>query len=104
MNKKSFKHKLAAIFYADVAGYSRLTGEDEVGTHTRLSQYLDLMAEQIEQHQGRVVHYAGDAILADFNSVSASLRCADTIQQALASLNQGDSKVKLIIQKRTSIC
>ena len=58
--------KLAAILYADVAGYSRLTGEDEEGAHRRLSQYLDLISGAIKEHHGRVVHYAGDAVLADF--------------------------------------
>ena len=42
--------KLAAILYADVAGYSRLTGEDEEGTHRKLSEYLDLITGVIEQH------------------------------------------------------
>ncbi len=56
--------KLTAILYADVAEYSRLTGEDEEGTHHRLREYLDRIAAAIEQHRGRVVHYAGDAVLA----------------------------------------
>ena len=41
MTDQSMPRKLAAILYADVAGYSRLTGEDEEGTHRRLSEYLD---------------------------------------------------------------
>ena len=47
--------KLAVILYADVAGYSRLTGEDEDATHRTLSEYLDLMAAAIGHHRGRVV-------------------------------------------------
>ena len=58
--------KLAAVLYADVAGYSRLTGEDEDATHRRLSEYLDLVSDSIGRHQGKVIHYAGDAVLADF--------------------------------------
>jgi class 3 adenylate cyclase len=50
--------KLAAILYADVAGYSRLTGEDEEGTHRRLSEYLDLISTDIGRHDGCVVHHA----------------------------------------------
>ncbi len=46
--------KLAAILYADVAGYSRLTGEDEEGTHRRLSEYLDLISSAVKEHQGSV--------------------------------------------------
>ena len=57
--------KLAAILYADVAGYSRLTGDDEDATHRRLSEYLDLVSDTVERHRGRVMHYAGDAVLAD---------------------------------------
>ena len=60
--------KLAAILYADVAGYSRLTGEDEDGTHRTLRTYLDLISSSIQEHSGRVVHYAGDAVLADFGN------------------------------------
>ena len=52
--------KLAAILYADVADYSRLTGENENATHRRLSEYLDLVSNSIGQHQGKVVHFAGD--------------------------------------------
>ncbi len=50
--------------YADVAGYSRLTGEDEDATHRTLSEYLDLIASTVEPHRGQIMHYAGDAVLA----------------------------------------
>jgi len=80
--------KLAAIFYADVAGYSRLTGEDEDATHRHLSEYLDLVSNSIKQHQGKVVHYAGDAVLADFNTVTNALECAASIQSDLSNRNQ----------------
>ena len=79
--------KLTAILYADVAEYSRLTGEDEEGTHRRLSQYLDLISASIEQHQGRVVHYAGDAVLADFGTVTGALSCAAAVQRDLQERN-----------------
>jgi adenylate cyclase len=79
--------KLAAILYADVAGYSRLTGEDEEGTHKQLGVALDLITNQIKIKGGRVVHYAGDAVLADFGSVVAVVDCAVTIQRALAEQN-----------------
>ena len=80
--------KLAAILYADVAGYSRLTGDDEEGTHRRLSKYLDLISDGVTEHHGRVVHYAGDAVLADFGTVTEVLTCATSIQRSLASQNQ----------------
>ncbi len=80
--------KLAAILYADVAGYSRLTGEDEEGTHRRLSTYLDAISESIKNHSGQVVHYAGDAVLADFPTVTDALGCAVRIQRDLAGRNR----------------
>ncbi len=80
--------KLSAIMYADVAGYSRLTGEDEEGTHRRLSTYLDAISEAVEKHSGQVVHYAGDAVLADFTTVTDALSCAVLIQGQLADRNR----------------
>ena len=80
--------KLAAIFYADVAGYSRLTGEDEDTTHRLLSEYLDLISKTIEEHRGRVMHYAGDAVLAKFDAVVAALSAAVAIQKQLKTRNQ----------------
>ena len=74
--EQRLQRKLAAILYADVAGYSRLTGEDEEGTHRTLRDYLDLVASRIERQRGRVVHYAGDAVLADFGTVVDALTCA----------------------------
>ena len=79
--------KLAAILYADVAGYSRLTGEDEDGTHRALRAGLDLIASKIREHSGRVVHYAGDAVLADFGTVVDALSSATAIQLDLAGVN-----------------
>jgi adenylate cyclase len=79
--------KLTAILYADVAGYSRLTGEDEDGTHRTLRTYLDLISSTIREHDGRVVHYAGDAVLADFPTVSDAVTCAVAVQKAIADQN-----------------
>ena len=50
--------KLVAILYADVADYSRLTGEDEDATHRKLSEYLDLISSTVDQHRGRIMHTA----------------------------------------------
>lgn len=87
MGSSQLPHKLTAILYADVAGYSRLTGEDEEGTHRRLSEYLDLISAFVESHHGRVVHYAGDAVLADFGSVINALSSAVAIQRELKIRN-----------------
>ena len=82
------KRKLAAIFFADVAGYSRLSGEDEEGTHRRLRSALDLLSDSIRSHNGVVVNYAGDAVLADFPTASEALTCATEIQHALNDNNE----------------
>jgi class 3 adenylate cyclase/lipopolysaccharide biosynthesis regulator YciM len=79
--------KLAAIMYADVAGYSRLTGEDEDATHRTLGDYLDLIESTIGSHRGEVMHYAGDAVLAKFESVGNALSGAADIQTQLAERN-----------------
>ena len=84
MTEENVTRKLTAILYADVAGYSRLTGEDEVGTHRQLSAGLDLISGAIEEAGGRVVHYAGDAVLAEFASVVAAVETAVGIQRQLA--------------------
>ncbi|MEE8216880.1 MAG: hypothetical protein V3S77_08945, partial [Acidiferrobacterales bacterium] len=55
MGPEPLERKLAAILYADVAGYSRLTGEDEDATHRTLSAYLDLISRTVEDHRGRVM-------------------------------------------------
>ncbi len=85
--EKRLPRKLAAIVYADVAGYSRLTGEDEDGTHRTLRSHLDLISSTIEEHSGRVVHYAGDAVLAMFDSVLDALLSSDAIQRGLENRN-----------------
>ena len=79
--------KLAAILYADVAEYSRLTGDDEDATHRILSEYLDLIAQTIESHRGQVMHYAGDAVLAKFDAVVNAVSAATEIQGLLAKRN-----------------
>jgi class 3 adenylate cyclase/TolB-like protein len=85
MAEEHVTRKLAAIFYADVAGYSRLMRVDELGTHRQLSVSLDLMADRIRNAGGQVVHYAGDAVLASFNSVVAATNCAIGIQRAISA-------------------
>lgn len=89
MDSKSLTRKLAAILYADVADYSRLTGEDEDGTHLVLRDYLDHISACVAGHNGTVVHYAGDAVLADFGTVTEALKCAVQIQNELGQRNSG---------------
>lgn len=96
MGTEPLERKLAAILYADVAGYSRLTGEDEEGTHRALRSYLDLISSSIRDHSGRVVHYAGDAVLADFGTVVDALICAAAIQCDLAARDSGTPKQRKV--------
>jgi adenylate cyclase len=100
MSKQASKHKLAAIFYADVVDYSRLTGQDEAGTHERVMQALDFASDTIKSAGGVVLRYAGDAILAEFSSVIAAVNSAVSIQTELHEGNQGvpeDNQVKIRI-------
>ena len=87
MNSDRLPRKLAAILYADVADYSRLTGEDEDATHRRLSECLDFISGNVEQQHGKVMHYAGDAVLAMFDAVVDALSCASAIQENIESRN-----------------
>jgi len=77
--------RLAAIQAADVAGYSRLMGEDEEGTHERLKAHLrELVDPKIAEHRGRTVKNTGDGFLAEFPSVVDAVRCAVEIQRGMA--------------------
>jgi adenylate cyclase len=78
---KRLPRKLTAILYADVAGYSRLTGQDEDQTHQQLSDGLNRLTETISAHGGSKVHEAGDAILAEFSSVTAAVDAAVDFQK-----------------------
>ena len=100
MSDLTAKRKLAAIFYADVAGYSRLTSRDELGTHRRVMKMLDDASEFIEQSDGNVLRYAGDAILAEFPSIVLAVEVAVSIQTKLARLSEehiDDNSVKIRI-------
>ena len=88
MNTRDVKRKLTAILSADVEGYSRLMGEDEVGTIRTLTDYRDAMTNLILLHRGRVVDAPGDNLLADFVSVVDAVQCAVEIQRDLAERNQ----------------
>ncbi|MBI2750738.1 MAG: adenylate/guanylate cyclase domain-containing protein, partial [Burkholderiales bacterium] len=89
MAEARLTRKLAAVVYADVAGYSRLTEQDEEATHRTLGAFLDQCSARIGEYGGRVVHYAGDAILAEFPSVMQALDCAVKTQCELAQRSAG---------------
>ena len=81
------ERKLAAIFSTDVAGYSRLMGDDEEATIRTLTTYRAVISTLIQQYRGRVVDSPGDNLLAEFASVVDAVRCAVEIQQELKTKN-----------------
>ncbi len=87
MTTQEVKRKLTAILSADVKGYSRLMGEDEVGTIQTLNTYKEVMANLIQQHHGRVVDAPGDNLLAEFGSVVDAVQCGVEIQKELKKRN-----------------
>jgi TolB-like protein/Tfp pilus assembly protein PilF len=80
--------RLTAILAADVAGYSRLMGADEEGTHERLKAHLrELIDPKVKEHQGRVVKNTGDGMLTEFASVVDAVRCATDVQRGMLDRN-----------------
>ena len=97
------ERRLSAIFVADVAGYSRLMGADEEGTHARLNEHLSaLLHPEIEKHGGRLIRSAGDGILVEFASVVGAMRCAVAIQRGMITRNT-DVRIEKRIQFRIGI-
>jgi adenylate cyclase len=83
----SVERKLAAIFAADVEGYSRLMGQDEVGTLRTLTAYRAVVDRLIASHRGRIFNTAGDSLVADFASAVDAVHCAVEVQDAIAKEN-----------------
>ena len=88
MAEERVERKLAAILAADVAEYSRLMGEDEVGTRARFNAHLDELIEPaIASGRGRIVKTTGDGLLVEFASVADAVQCAVEIQKGMAERN-----------------
>lgn len=87
MPEENVIRRLAAIFSADVKGYSRLMRDDEVATVRMLNAYRELITTLIQQHHGRVVDSPGDNILAEFSSVVDGVQAAVAIQKELKTRN-----------------
>ena len=81
------ERELTAILYADIAGYSRLTGQDEEQTHQKLVDALSLFNEVIYVFRGQIIHEAGDAILAEFPSITSAVDFAVKFQRNMAVRN-----------------
>ena len=86
------ERKLAAIFAADVAGYSRLMARDEVGTLARLKACRVVVDGLIASHRGRIFNTAGDSVVADFASAVDAVQCAVAVQAAIAAANAGGTE------------
>src|SRR6266446_3664789 len=93
--------RLTAILAADVAGYSRLMGTDEEGTHERLKAHRRALVDpKIAEHHGRIVKTTGDGMLVEFASVVDAVRCAVAMQQAMPERDAGvaaDNRIELRI-------
>jgi adenylate cyclase len=87
MTEERAKRKLTAILSADVKGYSRLMGEDEVATVATLKKYREIISSLVDKHSGRVVDSPGDNLLAEFGSVVDAVECAVTVQKILKDEN-----------------
>ena len=87
MTQDELKHRLAAILSADVVGYSRLMAKDEVATVRTLAAWREKISVIIDAHEGRVVDFVGDNMLAEFHSAIDAVDAAMEIQQTLAQLN-----------------
>jgi adenylate cyclase len=83
MADEDYKRKLTAILSADVAGYSRLMGDNEVATVSTLKSRRNLISEKVQAFNGRVVDSPGDNLLAEFRSIVDAVSCAVAIQEGL---------------------
>jgi class 3 adenylate cyclase len=90
--------RLSAIFAADVAGYSRLMGIDEVGTARTLREHRAITdAVIIEKYGGRIVKTTGDGVLVEFLSVVDAVECATAVQAVMAERNDD-------VSPKTGVC
>src|SRR5437763_7811439 len=88
MQRERVERRLTAILAADVAGYSRLMGEDEAGTRARLRTHRrELIDPQVAEHKGRIVKTTGDGILVEFPSVVEAVACAMAVQRGMEERN-----------------
>jgi len=86
-NPNDTERRLVAILAADVEGYSRLMGANEVETLQALTQRRTILDGLIASHRGRIANTAGDSVLAEFGSAVDAVQCAVEAQAALAQAN-----------------
>jgi adenylate cyclase len=87
--------KLVAVFAADVEGYSRLMGADEVGTLKGLTERRAILDRLIGEHRGRIANTAGDSVLAEFGSAVDAVQCAVDPRLHLMLAGMGQALIEL---------
>jgi len=98
----NLQRKLAAVLYADIANYARLTEQDEEGTHLRLVEAIRIMMLHVADNNGRIAHLAGDAVLAEFKDADSALHCAINVQLSARQWN-ADFRVDLPVLFRIGV-
>ena len=88
-SESSVQRRLIAILAADIAGYSRLMGEDDAATVRDLKGHQAVILPLIGRNGGRLIDTAGDGILAEFPSVISAVECAVALQTIMAVRNEG---------------
>ena len=97
IGKPPDRRKLIAVAYADMVGYSRLIGLDDVGTLDRLRSFRrNVIDPAIEEHGGRIVQTGGDSLLIVFDSIDGAVRCAVEVQQQVPILDRDQSPDRAI--------
>ncbi len=103
MAKEKVTRRLAAIFAADMVGYSRLMEADEEGTIARQKAHRkELIDPKIAEHNGRIVKLMGDGMLVEFVSVVDAVRCAVEVQQAMAEREADVPEERRIVYRKVS--
>src|SRR5438874_1892519 len=98
MAEKRINRRLAAVLAADVVGYSRLMGADEVGTLAALKRHREIAFDPaVASHHGRIVKLIGDGTLAEFGSVVDAVNCALEVQRAAAPASGEKSSPRAIV-------
>src|SRR5262245_15058413 len=91
------ERRLAAVLAADVAGFSRLTDADEIGTMRMLAAQRAILDSAIFRHRGRIANTAGDSVLAEFTSAVNAVSCAVEAQRALRDAAEGAAEEKRVL-------
>lgn len=94
--EQRIERRLAAIFAADVAGYSRLMSQDEVGTLRTLTTHRQIMDRLIVEYGGRIANTAGNSVLAKFPSAADAVQSAIAVQETLAQATQDAPEEKCL--------